>query len=243
MRSIKVLATNSTNVLLREKLQENPDLQNCSIRAVEQTAGKGQRGASWESEPGKNLTCSLLLTNLAIPVQQQFKLSAIVAMALYKVLKQFDIPGLQLKWPNDILTDGKKVAGILIENRLEGNNIKNSIIGLGLNLNQDKFESTAKATSLKKVTGKNYAVDLLWKTIINQIEKDVYRFKELGIEEVLNTYKKMLFKFEVPCAFELASGERKTGIIKNVSKQGKLIILFEDDALQSFAIKEVKMLY
>lgn len=243
MRSIKVLATNSTNVFLREKLQENPFTENCCVQAITQTQGKGQRGAGWEAEPGKNLTFSVLLTQLDIPVEEQFKLSAITAMAVLKVLKKLNIANLQLKWPNDILADKKKIAGILIENRLEGKNIKNAIIGIGLNVNQENFIWAPRATSVKLLKKSNYNCDVLLQKLVEQLEKDIYKLKNQPIEEILAAYKKHLFKFDTPCTFETNRGEQKTGIIKNVSKQGKLSILFEDGILQEFALKEVKMLY
>ncbi len=243
MRSIKVLATNSTNVFLREKLQANPFTENCCVRAITQTQGKGQRGAAWESEPAKNLTFSVLLTRLDIPVEEQFKLSAITALAVLKVLKQLDVANLQLKWPNDILADKKKIAGILIENRLEGKNIKNAIIGIGLNVNQENFIWAPRATSVKLLKQKSYDCDILLQKLVDHLEKDVYKLKNLPIETILTTYKKYLFKFETPCTFETKTGQQKTGIIKNVSKQGKLIIAFGDGILQEFALKEVKMLY
>ncbi len=243
MRSIKVLATDSTNLFLRELFREEPDIENCYVVTEEQTKGKGQMGAGWASEKGKNLTFSLLLNDLNLKIDEQFKLSAIVAMSIIEVLKKLQIPKMKIKWPNDILAENLKICGILIENILVSGRVGSTIIGIGLNVNQLEFENLPQAASLKKLTGVHFDLDYLLKLLVNTIEKNIYEKKDWKIEAVLNEYYSHLFRLNKASTFEFPHGERKTGIIKKVSKQGRLIILFEDHIEQEFDIKEIKLLY
>ncbi|SHI33781.1 BirA family transcriptional regulator, biotin operon repressor / biotin-[acetyl-CoA-carboxylase] ligase [Mesonia phycicola] len=243
MQSIKVLATDSTNLFLRELFREQPSIENCYVVTEEQTKGKGQMGASWVSKKGENLTFSILLNDLNLKIDEQFKLSAIVASSIIEVLKKHNIPKLNIKWPNDILAEQLKICGVLIENILINGRVGSSIIGIGLNVNQQDFEDLAKASSLKKLTGVHFDLEYLLKQLVNTIEKNIYDKKDWAIEAILEEYYKSLFRLEKPSTFEFPTGIRKTGIIKKVSKQGRLIVLFEDNVLNEFDIKEVKLLY
>ena len=129
-----------------------------------QTAGRGQRGNSWESEPGRNLTFSMLLTT-GWPARRQFELSMLVALAIADsidaaVLSRLSagedsnlccgdseahaaIPPAKVKWPNDIYVGDRKICGILIEHRLSGSKLERSIAGIGININQRRFVSDA----------------------------------------------------------------------------------------------------
>ncbi|WP_121666425.1 biotin--[acetyl-CoA-carboxylase] ligase [Mesonia aquimarina] len=243
MRSIKVLATDSTNTFLRDLFRENSAIENCCVIANKQTAGKGQMGSTWITEEGKNLTCSILLNDLSLPLDQQFKVSALAAIGVLKALSKLNIPKLNLKWPNDILAEQQKICGILIENILQGDAIKASIIGIGLNVNQTNFSGLAQASSLKLQTGIDYDLDYLLKTVVEEVEKEVLSAIKLPIEEIIKRYKTYLFRLEKPSMFEFPDGKQEPGIIKNISKQGHLEVMFEDAVLKSFEVKEVKMLY
>ena len=243
MRSIKVLATDSTNLFLRELFREQPNIENCYVVTEEQTKGKGQMGAGWISEKGKNLTFSLLLNDLNLKIDEQFKLSAIVATSMIEVLKKLQIPKLKIKWPNDILAGNFKICGILIENILINGRVGSTIIGIGLNVNQLEFENLPQAASLKKLTGVHFELDYLLKLLVNTIEKNIYAKKDWKIEAILNEYYVHLFRLNKASTFEFPNGQRKTGIIKKVSHQGRLIIFFEDQIEQEFDIKEIKLLY
>ncbi len=108
-----------------------------------QTAGKGCGTNTWESERGKNLTFSMLIHPKGIPANQQFHITEIVSVALCKMLQSYIYNKVEIKWPNDIYVDDKKICGILIENRLQRTDIKDCIIGIGLNVNQTVFKSDA----------------------------------------------------------------------------------------------------
>ena len=135
-------SVDSTNEECRRRIS---DIDNLSVvSALTQTAGRGQRGNSWKSEPGKNLTFSIVLkftdnSDMMIKAIDQFVLSQITALSVVELLSRHDIQA-QIKWPNDIYVDGKKISGILIENSLRGGWISQSIIGIGLNVNQRNFD-------------------------------------------------------------------------------------------------------
>jgi len=132
----------STNLKLKE-LTKNETLPELSVvMARKQTKGRGQLGNSWESEAGKNLTFSILIKPLFIQIHQQFCITQLVTLALMDILKPL-YNNVSIKWPNDIYADNKKMGGILIENNIKGNNINESFIGIGLNLNQTIFKSNA----------------------------------------------------------------------------------------------------
>lgn len=200
-------------------------------------------GANWDSEKGKNLTFSILLESLNLKIENQFKLSAITSLAILKVLKKVGIPNLKVKWPNDILAENLKVCGVLIENIYSQQKINTAIIGIGLNVNQVDFNKMFKASSLKELTGVHYDLDYLLQNLVQHIEKDVYEFLPYSYDFILEKYHQHLFRFEKPSTFEFPNGERTTGIIKKVSKQGWLKVLFEDQKVKSFEIKEIKLLY
>ena len=172
--------TNSTNTLLRELIvRGNPPE---FVYAGFQTAGRGQTGNGWESEADKNLLCSILLP----PVKEPFYLNVMVSVAVQRLLgDEFTI-----KWPNDIYWQDRKVAGILIENAMVGNEIKYSIAGIGLNVNQTEWRSDApNPISLKQITGKDYDLDALMQSLLKEMHKAQQ-------EDVWAYYKAHLYRGE-----------------------------------------------
>ena len=149
-----ISSTNSTNTLLKELLAKGEWKDNERfIRAGYQTAGRGQTGNGWESEEGKNLLCSVLVESRKIKDKRPFYLNMAVSVAVHRVIKSFVFErsglcslseALSIKWPNDIYWQDKKIAGILIENAIIGNELKYSIAGIGLNVNQTEFKSDAR---------------------------------------------------------------------------------------------------
>ncbi|MDQ2657225.1 MAG: biotin--[acetyl-CoA-carboxylase] ligase, partial [Bacteroidota bacterium] len=140
----------STNTLALEIGQQSPAKEGTVVITDHQTAGKGQRGNTWDAEPRQNLTFSLVLKPGFLPVNKQFYLNIVISLGLYDYLKEKTSDTVYIKWPNDILVHGKKISGILIENQLKGMQISNSIAGIGFNLNQNVFASPS-AISLSQV--------------------------------------------------------------------------------------------
>jgi BirA family biotin operon repressor/biotin-[acetyl-CoA-carboxylase] ligase len=239
MSIIKLDAIDSTNDYLKQLAREI-ELDNFTIViAFDQNKGRGQLNAKWCSEPGKNLTMSMFVSENSFGHHSVFDFNVTVALAVIKVLEQLNIPNTNLKWPNDIMADGKKVGGILIENTFKPNGSFASVIGIGLNLNQTNFEKLPQATSLTCLTGNVYEIE----TLACQIKKSLELLLQTPVEVNWNNYLNILFKINVPCAFEDAHGERFMGIIQTVNREGKLAVLKDDDQIYLYEVKEIKMLF
>jgi BirA family biotin operon repressor/biotin-[acetyl-CoA-carboxylase] ligase len=243
MKVVKVDAISSTNESLKSYVKTNDILSPCSIVADRQYSGRGQRGTTWQSEPGKNLTFSVFLPHLEDFQKQGFKLSALVALALYQALNQYNIPKLAIKWPNDILSRRLKVAGILIESLLHSNGTAGCVIGIGLNVNQLNFEGLPKASSLKMITGKSFDLNDLLHDILLEIEKIPLRYKNWTYPDALSHYYTHLFNYNKINMFEFPDGTLLQGIQKGVDDYGRLIVEFEEGKLESFDVKEIQIKY
>lgn len=241
MPIIKLDAIDSTNDYLKQ-LSKESDLENYTIvMASEQTKGKGQMGAKWISEKGKNLTMSVLVKDVDLKNQRMFVLNIVVALSVIKVLKNIEVPNISVKWPNDIMADSKKVAGILIENALRPDGSFTSVIGIGLNLNQLDFENLPQATSLKCITGVTYQTDKIAALLGESLQQFI---QQLNQSELLwKQYHNHLYKLNYPSAFEDKMGNRFMGIIQKVTQDGRLEVLLEDDSTNHYEVKEIKMLY
>lgn len=242
MPIIKLDAIDSTNDYLKQLSKESP-LENYTIViANEQTKGKGQMGAKWVSEKGKNLTMSILIKDVSLKNENVFDLNIVVAVSVLNVLKNIQIPNVFIKWPNDIMSDSKKVAGILIENSLKPDGSLNSVVGIGLNLNQTNFDDLPQATSLKCITGETYELEKIVFLIEESIKESFPKLNQ-NSDSLWEIYHENLYKKEYPSPFEDNEGKRFMGIIKKVTRDGKLEVLLEDDTIVYYEVKEVKMLY
>lgn len=243
MRIIKVNATKSTNNLAREWYQANRLTAPICFVAKDQTGGRGQRGASWVSNAGENLTFSVLFPNPGVAINNQFTISAGAGMAVLDVLQTLNINKLKLKWPNDIMAAGQKIGGILIENTLNNGRIDSLIIGIGLNVNQIGFENLPKAGSLRKLTGLSYNLDELLSGIVEKLENLIFQLKSSSASlKILKDYEEFLFRKDVASTFQLQEGGLVTGVIKGISSTGLLKVQLED-TIKLFDLKELKLLF
>lgn len=242
MKLIKLDAIDSTNDFLKA-LASQQEVDNFTVVIAEnQTKGKGQRGATWFSEPGKNLTMSVLVRDFIFDNLQLFDLSMVVSLAVIHALKKINIPDLSIKWPNDIMSDNKKMGGILIENILKSDGRVVSVVGLGLNVNQTNFESLPTASSLAVVSKQKFDKQELAKALLNEIKESIALWNEnsaLFYQEYVNS----LFRKGIPMPFKNNKNQKFMGIIQGVSSSGKLQLLLEDDTVSEFEIKEIQMLY
>ncbi|MEW5675862.1 biotin--[acetyl-CoA-carboxylase] ligase [Flavobacterium enshiense] len=243
MNIIKLDAIPSTNDFLKEKLSKQ-FVENFTVAVAEnQTDGRGQMGAKWENESGKNLTFSVLVKDLLLEIHSIFNLNVTVAVSIAEALNTFQIPNLSIKWPNDILAENKKIGGILIENSIKSNGEIFSIIGIGLNVNQKEFEGLPQAGSLFTVVEKEFDKEEVLKVILEKLKQNIASLQSGNQSHFWILYDQFLFKKGVPMPFEDANGFRFMGIIQKVNEVGKLEILLEDDSIRQFDIKEVQMLY
>ena len=243
MPIIKLDAIDSTNDFLKN-LIKNQAVENFTVVVTNsQTNGRGQMGTKWNSDNGKNLIMSILIKDLNLQVETVFVLNAMISVAIIEALSPFRIPNLSVKWPNDIMSDNKKIAGILIENSIKTDNSILSVIGIGLNVNQSRFDNLPFASSLFLQTGDMFSIDEILDAIISETQYFCQFVTEEKHDELWQLYHDYLFKKSIPMTFEDSSGTRFMGIIELVSRQGNLQIKLEDDAIQLYSIKEIKMLY
>jgi BirA family biotin operon repressor/biotin-[acetyl-CoA-carboxylase] ligase len=243
MRVIKLDAIDSTNDFLK-KIASQQYLENyVVVTAKNQTNGKGQMGAKWTSEPGKNLIFSILIKDILLNINEIYQLNIAVSLSIIQVLESYKIPKLSIKWPNDIMTDHKKLGGILIENSIKTDGEIISIAGIGLNVNQNNFEDLPRATSLTLAKAITFDIDEILYCIINAIQNNMKRILNNESKQLWEEYNKYLFKKGIPMAFENQNGQQFMGIIQQVNENGKLEMLLEDDTIVSFEIKEIQMLY
>jgi len=170
MEYIKFDTIDSTNDFLKSLAQTRDFDDFFYISTDFQTKGRGQRTNIWQSECCKNVLMSIFL-HPPWNLKQQAVLNQMVSVSIVSVLQKFNIPGLRIKQPNDIMSGDKKIGGILIENVIAKNRWKQSIIGIGLNVNQTNFVNLPHACSMKSLTGKDYKVDLIIDELITELKK------------------------------------------------------------------------
>ena len=243
MEIIKLNATNSTNTYLKNLLKEKQVKDLSCIWALSQTQGRGQQGAKWISEPGKNLTFSILKKFENLPSEYHFLLNMEVSLAIFRALKKLYIPDLAVKWANDILSSKKKICGILIENTLHKEQISASIIGIGLNVNQVFFNDLPNVSSLQKIMGHPFDLEEVLLLICQELEVSLKSLSPTRFETMLDEYHTYLFRKDKPSTFEYPNGERFMGYIRGVSHNGQLQVEQEDALMSSFSLKEIKLLY
>lgn len=232
----KLEEIDSTNNYLKLMLSNYEPLANGTvIMADHQTAGRGQYGNKWLAPAKKNLTASFFLKTDFILANDQFNLNKAVSLAVYDCLTHFLIEDCKIKWPNDIYVGNKKIAGILIENRLQGKYLKDSIIGIGLNVNQSEFYGVNHATSIFRIIKKEMDLQKVLEMLCVALEE---RYLQLQKGENFDKeYLKNLFRFNLLGIFR-CNGEDFEGRIIGIDSVGRLMIE-SDNNIKHFSIKEV----
>lgn len=232
----------STNQYAVELLSKSNPKPFTVISADFQTAGMGQIGSKWVSDPGLNVLMSIIVYPDFINVSDSFKLQFLASMACVEVLTPF-VPEneLSVKWPNDILVDQRKIAGVLIRNIFMGNAIRNSVIGIGLNVNQTDFSDVpAPATSLKLLTGKDFAVAEIREKLLKKF-KTLFQLLENG-KSLKEVYLMMLYGYgEDFSYFDLTDQSYKRGEIVDVLGNGHLVVQ-SNEGVERYDFKEIKFL-
>lgn len=240
----------STNSYLADLCAQRNLPEGTVVITNEQEQGRGQRGTHWESEPGKNLTLSLLLKPTFLKPDEQFSLSKAISLAVLDFIRGLtphpSLHGegnkrdkLAVKWPNDIYIGNKKVAGILIENSVSGNSISHSIIGIGINVNQEKFsDGLLNPASLKSEAGKEFDLEVCLEQLCSCIEK---RYMQLQnhLQEIDSDYLKNLYCINT-CEEYNYKGEKLKATITGITKTGKLVLQKESGGMLECDFKEVE---
>lgn len=237
---IKLDSTGSTNSYLAGRAIDLPHAT--VVSTYNQTAGRGQRGNSWESEPDKNLSFSVLLRPKNIIARQQFYLSEAVSIAIVNTLKRH-IPNqkVAIKWPNDIYVNDMKICGILIENTLSGYNITQSIVGVGLNINQLKFLSDApNPISLIHFTNTEKPLDSILDEVTDEIIATFDHYDTTQQFDALhNRYLSMLWRKDGVYPYSTPDGSKFMASITDVAPDGIITLHDTNNNTRSFAFKEV----
>ena len=238
MEIIRIERAESTNtwVAQNETVLPSPSLVYC----YEQSAGRGQRGNSWESAPGENITASLLFHPADYPANRQFTISEAIALAIADFLKDLGAEA-KVKWPNDIYVGDRKICGILVENVVMERNLSRCIAGFGININQKKFYSDApNPVSLSMITGKDYDVSLLMQKLSDNLE--TYLAKLAQPEMLHELFLKKLWRHdgEFYNFYDRVHNQRISAFIQSVDPDGILTLVTSEGESRKFAFKEVE---
>jgi BirA family transcriptional regulator, biotin operon repressor / biotin---[acetyl-CoA-carboxylase] ligase len=225
----------STNTLAIELSQLGSVVEGTLIITGNQFSGRGQRGNQWISEPGKNLTFSLILKPNFLKPEHQFRLTQMVSLAVADYASG-KIRGVKIKWPNDVLVNNKKTCGILIENSISSERIQTSVVGVGLNVNQLEFAGN-RGTSLKNETGFDFDLQIELNDLLHNIEVRYLQLREGKIEKLSDDYLNNLYRKGEHHSFRIGETQ-KQGVIEGVDQRGRLVVSF-DDIKQEFDLKEI----
>ena len=243
MKLIKLNAIDSTNTYLKS-LTKNVSLEDEVVVVTQkQTKGRGQMGAGWQSKTGQSLTFSMFKKFLNVDLSCQSYISFAVAIGIKKGLKKLQIPSVSIKWPNDILSYNKKVCGVLIENKIEGSKITGSIIGVGVNVNETEFNTLPQATSLFLATGVKLDLQEVLQILCETIFEELKKVSVKNYEFIKEEYENELYRKDQVSVFEYPTGERINGMIKGVTQLGELLVEKEDETIEKFEVKQIKLLY
>ncbi|RLD44688.1 MAG: biotin--[acetyl-CoA-carboxylase] ligase [Bacteroidetes bacterium] len=232
----------STNVELSLLRESNSDEKEIVICTDYQSAGKGQGTNFWESKKSENLTFSYNLINTRLKAVNQFYISIIVSLSIVELLKAYlSTKTISIKWPNDVYIDNKKVAGILIENVIIGDKIKESYIGIGINVNQKIFDSNApNPISIINYTEKESEIKELLSAYLLKFDYYLNLYKNGEFERLKTMYLDKLYRINEIGKYQI-NNEIIDGVIKGIDEYGFLSIMINGE-LKSFDIKQVKYL-
>lgn len=244
---LEEIDSTNTYLLQKSRTEHLPHLYTVCAKA--QTAGRGQRGNGWESEPGKNLSFSTIFDTHEMDPSRLWKLSMLTALAVAETLRVYHLPA-EIKWPNDIYVGDRKICGILIENVLQGSAIQCSIAGIGLNVNQEVFVSNApNPVSMKQLTGCDYDLDEVLEHIVSEME----RLWTIGDDELRADYMHYLYRREgswlwrqvevcsAPMMIEQQpAADAFRASIEDITPLGQLVLRLESGEQRVYHFKEVK---
>lgn len=229
----------STNTLIADLVQKQENPEGTLVITNHQTAGRGQRGNTWHATIGLNFTFSLLLKPRFISIKDQFHLQRVVALALADYLRAYFHDRVKIKWPNDMMVNSKKICGVLIENQLSAGVINQSIVGIGLNVNQKEFDQPA-ATSMALQAQTDFDLPAELPKLLEQVEKRYLQLKQGKVNELKEDYLQHMYWRNEPHRFA-AGGIEFEGKIIGTSETG-LLQMETPEGVRTFDVKEVTYL-
>jgi len=238
---IELERVDSTNTYADNMLQKSDLEEGTVIWAFEQFAGRGLNENKWESEPGKNLTFSVILHPYFLSGETQFRLNKIISLGIFDFMNRL-IPGITIKWPNDIYVRNRKIAGILIENKIIGSCIKTSIAGIGININQTHYASEIlNPVSLIQVLRREMALREALVAVCQCMNDRYLKLKNEDYNNIDQDYHKALLGFNEWRRFE-KMGESFEGKIEGVDDFGRLLIMNRMGDRFYFNHKEIEII-
>ena len=227
----------STNTEVKKPGYRHGDV----VIAREQTAGRGQRGNRWSSNPGENLTFSLVWEPTFLEAKRQFLLSEAVALALTDTLEHFQIRS-KIKWTNDIYVGNKKICGILIEHDLgTDGKLSRTVVGIGLNINQKEFEDwVPNPTSMALIAGHTFDLNEVFQRLYDDLEAR-YSQLQTAPEEIEAAYDKLIYRKGTLAPYRLPNGKRFEGVILGVKSSGELLVESEGMVVP-YLFKEIEFI-
>jgi len=244
MYLVKLDATTSTNTYLRQ-LSKNIETPNWTVVSAEyQSLGRGLTEAKWVSDEGKNLLCSTLIKFDNLKITNSFYLSCAISIGVHRGLSKYKLSELNIKWPNDIMSGSFKLGGILIENNLKNDRISRSIVGLGLNINQNSFPVDLQhARSMKQLKNIEFDRYEILKNIIGSIKEMIDLLTDNEFDILHKRYESILYKKGKVQMFEEVVSEQKfAGKIIGVSSSGMLQVQKENGSITGYDHKQIKFL-
>jgi BirA family biotin operon repressor/biotin-[acetyl-CoA-carboxylase] ligase len=234
----------STNEHALSLLSKNKPKEGTVILTFNQTHGRGQVGSQWIGEAYQNIAFSCILYPDFLSPKEQIALNQAVAIATLHLIHRYAEKPVKIKWPNDIYVGHKKVAGILIQNLLSSNKFNTSIVGIGINVNQQKFPpELPTATSLGIVTGRSFNLKELALELCESLDQAYEQLKKRSLKTVHEEYLRHLYRFQQKSLFQRIDGSVFEGQIVGISNSGRLQVRSENDGLpEEFGIKEIRFL-
>lgn len=229
----------STNGYAQELLAKSKPTDGTVISAGSQTQGRGQIGSKWESPAGQSLSLSVILYPNFLLARRQFELNIATALALRDALSAYAKSTVLIKWPNDIYLGPRKVAGILIQNQLSGQQVQHSIIGTGVNINQPGFPPELPlATSIGLDTGQEYEVDVIAAKYLHALEQRYLQLRAGHLSRLKRDYYQHLLGYQELRKYRLPNGRELIAEIAGVDEAGRLLLRTEGQ-LKAFGLKEI----
>jgi len=227
----------STNSLALELTQKRDLAEGTIVITNHQIQGRGQQGNVWISEQGKNLTFSLVIKPAFLPIKDQFLLNMAMSLGIRDFVQEQVVQSVNVKWPNDIIVGDKKICGILIENQIQGSSFSNSIVGIGLNVNQKAFYS-GNAISLAMLTSTDYQLQEVFEMLCGNLEKWYMLLKQNRMDVIKQAYLACLYGINEIRSFRTMQ-EHFDGKIEGVDDTGRLMINAKE-GIRYFNTKEVQ---
>lgn len=239
MIQLKIDATESTNDYLKQLLRQGPIDDGVFVRTLDQTKGRGQRGADWFFEKNKSLAMSVLKIWNGPLKPNPIHLQWVITNSVFEVLRDLGGAAWHIKWPNDIMADGKKIAGLLIEHQFKGS-LQSSVIGVGVNVNNSNVHGLPHASSIAKVLGRSFDLEDLCERLANKIYSACQAIQHKDFDHDLAKFNACLYRKNTTSSFIDNDQQKLEGVIRGVSPQGYLEIQTQH-GLKAYEVGTIKM--